>query len=307
MEGETMHKLAFMAVFILVLSGCSQPPPEPPESPEPPDTFASGMCPVVGGELYWQAKGVGPAVVLLHGGLLDCTTWDREFERLARSHRVIRYDARGHGRSSVQHGEYSHADDLVALLDELEIERAVLVGLSLGGRTAIDVAIAHPERVAGVVAVAPGMSGWMFQDPVLRENWKKQAEAARAEDLDGYVEGFLRSWTDGPKRTPEQVDPALRERVRALAIHNLERSVNASGSVREVGAVERVAEITAPTLVLVGELDMSDIHGVADLLASNVEGARKVVVPDSGHLINLEAPDLFDREVDGYLAQLAAW
>jgi pimeloyl-ACP methyl ester carboxylesterase len=52
---------------------------------------------------------------------------------------------------------------------------------------------------------------------------------------------------------------------------------------------------------------MSDIHGVADLLASNVEGARKVVVPDSGHLINLEAPDLFDREVDGYLAQLAAW
>ena len=307
MEGETMHKLAFMAVFILVLSGCSQPPPEPPETPEPPDTFASGMCPVVGGELYWQAKGVGPAVVLLHGGLLDCTTWDREFERLARSHRVVRYDARGHGRSSVQHGEYSHADDLVALLDELEIERAVLVGLSLGGRTAIDVAIAHPERVAGVVAVAPGMSGWMFQDPVLRENWKKQAEAARAEDLDGYVEGFLRSWTDGPKRTPEQVDPALRERVRALAIHNLERSVNASGSVREVGAVERVAEITAPTLVLVGELDMSDIHGVADLLASNVEGARKVVVPDSGHLINLEAPDLFDRVVDGYLAQLAAW
>jgi pimeloyl-ACP methyl ester carboxylesterase len=219
-----MHKLAFMAVFILVLSGCSQPPPEPPESPEPPDTFASGMCPVVGGELYWQAKGVGPAVVLLHGGLLDCTTWDREFERLARSHRVVRYDARGHGRSSVQHGEYSHADDLVALLDELEIERAVLVGLSLGGRTAIDVAIAHPERVAGVVAVAPGMSGWMFQDPVLRENWKKQAEAARAEDLDGYVEGFLRSWTDGPKRTPGEASTPVGRCARSAPSSGLRRS-----------------------------------------------------------------------------------
>jgi len=274
------------------------------EQSEPVET---GMLPVAGGELYWEASGSGSPIVLLHGGLLDCTTWDREFARLAQRYRVVRYDARGHGRSSVQHGEYSHAEDLVALLDGLALNRAVLVGLSLGGRTAIDVAVAHPERVAGLVGVAPGMSGWRFSDPVLQANWQQQAEAARAEDLDGYVEWFLRSWTDGPKRTPDVVDPAIRERLRGLALHNLERTANAAGPLREVGAMERVAEIRAPTLALVGELDMSDIHGIVDLLVANVPGARKVVVPGVAHMVNLEAPEVFDREVDSFLAELGEW
>jgi pimeloyl-ACP methyl ester carboxylesterase len=265
------------------------------------------MLPVAGGELYWESKGSGPAIVLLHGGLLDCTTWERELERLAGSYRVVRYDARGHGRSSVQQGEYSHAEDLVALLDGLEIERAVLVGLSLGGRTAIDVAIAHPERVAGLVGVAPGMSGWKFRDPVLQEHWQEQAKAARAEDMDGYVEWFLRSWTDGPKRSPDMIDSVLRERVRKLSKQNLERTYSASGRLLEVGALERVSEIHTPTLALVGELDMSDIHGIADLLVASVPGARKVLVPGVGHLINLEAPATFDQELDSFLADIESW
>ena len=265
------------------------------------------MLPVTGGELYWEALGSGPAIVLLHGGLLDSTTWDREFERLAGSYRVVRYDARSHGRSSVNQGEYSHAEDLVALLDGLAIERAVLVGLSLGGRTAIDTAIAHPERVAAVVGVAPGMSGWMFRDPVLQKNWQEQTKAARAQDTDGYVEWFLRSWTDGPKRAPDLVDADVRERIRRLAKYNLERNANASGSLREVGALERVTEIRTPTLALVGELDMSDIHGIADLLVSSIPGTRKVVIPNVGHLINLEAPERFDQELDSFLATLESW
>jgi pimeloyl-ACP methyl ester carboxylesterase len=294
--------LALTSSLILLIVACSQAPVD--DAPAPTQT---GMLAVAGGELHWESNGSGSAVVLLHGGLLDCTTWDREFERLAGSYRVVRFDARGHGRSSIQQGEYSHGEDLVALLDGLAIERAVLVGLSLGGRTAIDVAIAHPERVAGLVGVAPGMSGWRFRDPVLQENWQKQAEAARAGDTDGYAEWFLRSWTDGPKRTPDVVDPVVRERVRRLALSNLERSATASGHLREVGAVDRVSEIRAPTLALVGELDMSDIHDIVDLLVSAVPGARKVLVPDAGHMINLEAPEVFDRELDSFLDTLGSW
>jgi len=287
-----------VAPVLLLAAACSQQPTEAP--PE----VQSGFVQVPGGELYWESAGAGPAVVLLHGGLLDCTTWDREFERLSSAHRVIRYDARGHGRSSVQNGEYSHVEDLRALLDGLGVERAVLVGLSLGARTSIDMAIAHPDRVAALVAVSPGMSGWRFSDPVLVQNWEEQTKAAQAEDLDAYVEWFLRSWTDGPHRSPHEVDPAIRERLRRIARANLERTASARGRLVEVGAFDRVGEIRAPTVAIVGELDMSDIHGIADRLVSAVPGAYEVKVPGVAHMVNLEAPDPFDAALDEFLATL---
>ncbi len=295
--------------LVLAVAGClvATVSCSPKAAQVEPPALEFGKLACNGGELYWESKGEGPVLVLLHGGLLDCTTWDREFELLSSHYRVIRYDARGHGRSSVQNGEYSHAEDLVAVLDGLEVDRAVLVGLSLGARTVIDVAVAHPERVAGLVGVSPGMSGWAFRDPVLQQNWVEQSKAAQAEDIDGYVEWYQRSWTDGPHRSPDQVDPALRERLRAIALANLERTATASGRLVEVGALDRVGEVRAPTLAIVGELDISDIHGIADLLVASVPGARKVVVPAVAHMVNLEAPDAFDRALDGFLAELGSW
>lgn len=284
--------------LLLLVAACS---PQPTEAPP---AVQTGLVQVAGGELYWESSGSGPAVVLLHGGLLDCTTWDREFERLSSAFRVIRYDARGHGRSSVQNSEYSHVEDLGTLLDGLGVERAVLVGLSLGARTAIDMAIAHPERVAALVAVSPGMSGWRFSDPVLMEHWEEQSKAALAEDVDGYVEWFQRSWTDGPYRSPDQVDPAIRERLRRIARANLDRTASAHGRLVEVGAYDRVGEIRTPTVAIVGELDMTDIHGIADRLVSSVPGARKIEVPGVAHMVNLEAPEAFDQALDEFLATL---
>ncbi len=293
-----MRILTPVASLLLLAAACAPQPTQ--ASPE----IQTGLLQVAGGELYWESSGTGRAVVLLHGGLLDCTTWDREFKRLSSAFRVIRYDARGHGRSSVQNGEYSHVEDLRALLDGLGVERTVLVGLSLGARTAIDMAIAHPDRVAALVAVSPGMSGWRFSDPVLMQHWEEQAKAAQAEDNDAYVDWFLRSWTDGPHRSPDQVDPAIRERLRRIARANLERTASARGRLVEVGAYDRVGEIRAPTVAIVGELDMSDIHGIADRLVSSVPGARKIEVPGVAHMVNLEAPEAFDKALDEFLATL---
>jgi pimeloyl-ACP methyl ester carboxylesterase len=120
---------------------------------------ASGFAEVNGTRLYYESAGEGPAVVLVHGGLVDSRLWDAQVGPLSKRLRVVRYDLRGFGRSADAHAPFSHLEDLRALLDFLKIERASLVGLSLGGIIAADFALEHPERVDRLVLVGPGLRG----------------------------------------------------------------------------------------------------------------------------------------------------
>jgi pimeloyl-ACP methyl ester carboxylesterase len=258
----------------------------------------TGLVKVRGGELYYEARGAGAVVVLLHGGLLDGRMWDEQFELLSEECRVIRFDARGHGRSSVPTGDFSNYEDLHDLLVALGVPQATLVGLSLGGRTAIDFALAYPAMVTAVVAVAPGLSGWTFDDPFLAEN---DRSARAAKDPAGIVEAFQRSWTDGPKRTPQQVDPVVRGRVQQMALENLTKAFASRGELKEMGAAGRLGELRVPLLAIVGDLDVSDIHRIVDQLVTNVPGARKVVIAGAGHVVNLERPSEFNRALLEFL------
>src|ERR1044071_8135566 len=104
----------------------------------------SGFAEVNGTRLYYEALGEGPAVVLVHGGLVDSRLWDAQMRPLSKRFRVVRYDIRGYGRSAAPTGEYQPLEDLRALLDYLKIDKATLVGLSLGGIVAADMALEHP-------------------------------------------------------------------------------------------------------------------------------------------------------------------
>ncbi|MFE2109648.1 alpha/beta fold hydrolase [Kitasatospora sp. NPDC059463] len=271
----------------------------------------TGTAPVTGGELSYEvAEGAGPAVVLLHGGLLDRHSWDEQFARLAaRGRHVVRYDARGHGRSSPVTGDHSHPDDLRALLTHLDVPSAVLVGLSLGARIALDTALTHPGQVAGLVLTAPGVSGRPFTDPFVAHHTERQIAAlgaGGAEGVDRFVEHFLRMWADGPHRSPDQVDGALRERLRAsVTAHVLRHAAGfGAGSALEAGAADRLGELRAPALVLTGELDGADILANARALADAAPHVRALVLPGAAHMVPLERPDLFERELDAFLAAL---
>ncbi|MFE6868186.1 alpha/beta fold hydrolase [Kitasatospora sp. NPDC057692] len=271
----------------------------------------TGTVAVDGGHLsYEAAEGAGPAVVLLHGGLLDRHSWDEQFTRLAAAGRqVVRYDARGHGDSSTVGGDHSHPDDLRALLAHLEVPRAVLVGLSLGARIALDTALTHPGCVAGLVLTAPGVSGRPFTDPFVAHHTERQIAALGAggeEGVAGFTEHFLRMWADGPHRSPAQVDGALRERLRASVTANVLRHATGfgAGRAREAGAAGRLGEPAVPTLVLAGELDGTDILANARAVADAAPHARALVLPGVGHMVPLERPDLFERELDDFLSAL---
>ena len=205
-----------LAIGLLVFFGCGG-------SPAP--IVESGFAEFGQSKLYYEVAGAGePTVILLHGGMLDNTMWDEQFELLATSHRVIRYDASAHGQSALPPEAYWDHVDLRELMDHLQIDRAVLVGLSMGGRVAIDMALEEPSRVQAVVAVSSGLGGYRFESDFHMENRKKMIAAWKSGDFDAVVEAFQREWTDGPTRAPEDVDPKIRERVRRWPVPPSSRS-----------------------------------------------------------------------------------
>ena len=266
------------------------------------DRRFTGKIGVPDGELAFELRGAGTPVVLLHGGALDRSTWDAESVLLAANHTVIRYDARGHGNSSTPTAPFAHHEDLNSLLRALELPSATLVGLSLGARTGIDFALTHPDQVERLVLVAPGISGMAFEDPFVLEHLRRIGESGG--DTTVLAECFLRMWVDGPHRSPTEVDPALRTRCATIATANFTHH-NPGGQrfATEVGAWDRLADLAAPTLLVVGDQDSTDIHGAVDRIAAAAPAARAEVVPGAGHMVNLERPTEFHRLLLDFLDQ----
>jgi 3-oxoadipate enol-lactonase len=263
---------------------------------------AEGLLDVNGARLWYESAGSGSAVVLLHGHLLDSGQWDGQFGELARSFFVVRYDARGFGRSDLPAGPFGYHSDLLGVLDALGIERAALVGCSGGGMTAIDLALERPERVAALVLVGSGLSGYRFPGEMPAEI--AAARAARAAgEIDRAVELGLHLWTDGPRRRPDQVDAAARERTREMMTRLWSRPPAPAADVRvaDPPAASRLGEIRAPALVLIGGEDFPPGREMADVLAREVPGARRLDIPDAGHHPNMEHPALFNEAVLAFL------
>jgi 3-oxoadipate enol-lactonase len=256
--------------------------------------------------LHHEVAGDGPAVALLHSTVCDSRMWDEEFSALAQRYQVLRYDFRGFGRSPLPPGPWSSVDDLRGLLDSAGMERAALVGLSGGAATALDFALAAPERVRGLVLAAPAIGGLDWSEEVRRFGAEEDA-LLDAGDLDAAVELNLRMWVDGPRRGPDAVDPGVRAKVGEMQRRGFEvQLASEPGEHRRLQppAVERLEQVAAPTLVLVGDADVADVLERAELLARRIPGARKVVLPDVAHMVNLERPEEFLRLVQDFLERL---
>ncbi len=230
--------------------------------------------------------------------------WDLQWETFRRSHRVLRYDLRGFGRSPIGPGRYSHARDLLELLEQQELQKASLVGVSMGGRAALEVALARPELVEALVLVGAGLPGHDWSAEMNAADEEEEATLSRG-DLDAAVEVSLRTWVDGPRRGPEDVDPAVRARVAEMQRRAYELQLPVWETAEEEPLVgdlsERLSEIDAPTLVLVGEEDMPDIHEIAGRLERELPDARRASIADAAHVPSLERPREFDELVLPFL------
>jgi pimeloyl-ACP methyl ester carboxylesterase len=205
---------------------------------------------------------------------VDSRVWDPQWASFD-AYRRVRFDLRGFGRSPVGSLPLTHAQDAAELLDELGISGAALVGGSMGARVALELAIARPELAAALVLVGAGLPGHDWSE-VVRAYGQAEDEAVARGDLDEATEANLRMWVDGPGREPADVDPAVREAVREMQRQALElqtpvwAELDEEPLVEDVGA--RLGEVRVPTLVLVGEEDVADIHTVGERLAREIPG-----------------------------------
>lgn len=260
----------------------------------------SRFAEINGASIAYDVAGSGHPLLLLHAGLGDCRMWDDQLPAFAEHFTVIRYDARGFGESRMPPAPFSPSADALALLDHLGIARAHLIGVSMGSQTAIEAAVAAPQRVSALVAVAARTG--MPVSPVLRADWDQVSALEEAGDIAGAVEYELRMWVDGPDRGPDEVDPQVRERVREMNAALFGRDdVEGEPIPLDPPASERLAEISAPALILYGDKDIGDVREAAAPLAAAIPSARLAIIPDAAHLPQMERPDLFNEIVLEFL------
>lgn len=259
----------------------------------------TGVAEVNGTKLYYETAGKGPAVVLVHGGLVDSRLWDDQMKEFAKHHRVVRYDLRGFGRSAAAPQPFSHIEDLRALMDFLKIERATVVGLSLGGIIAADFALEHPERVDRLVLVGAGLRG-DNQRP--DKDTMKAYEAASKGIAEEFVNVTMKS---GLYAAVREGTPAY-ARLRQMMLENFKAvSTFAPGFLKYPAqpTIERLGQIKAPTLVIIGGEDAQNLKNIADTLAAGIPGARKVVIPGASHHPPVERPNEFNKAVLSFLKE----
>jgi len=251
------------------------------------------MIPVPGGRLS-VVEGDGPPIVLLHAGVVDSRVWEPFVPLLTDAgYATIRYDARGFGRSETEDVEFSRADDLLAVLDAFDIERAALVGNSQGGQIALDLAVSRPDRVAALVQLASGIGGLDVPMSPHDEAVEERYEAVdQAGDVEALTDFELALWGAGVDQPVERLSPELRAFLRPMfALTNEDGRTFGRKVPIDPPAAERLDRLTMPVLFVHGGLDFSYVELFGRHLEANVPNARLVVIPGVAHLVAVEAPD----------------
>ncbi|MBN9309893.1 MAG: alpha/beta hydrolase [Devosia sp.] len=259
--------------------------------------------PFDGAVIRGEADGFGIPVVFLHSGVTDRRMWGEQMQMLAEEgYHVISYDRRGYGETTTEDVPFNHLIDLEAVLDRLSVHAAILVGASMGGGLAIDFALEHPERTIALVLMGTavtGAEGYEVDEEV--EQLEEAFEYARERGNIGTanrIEAHL--WLDGPYGEAGRVTGDARQLFLAMNEIHLNHP-ELTQEERPESAMDNVHTINAPTLLVVGELDCSDIIALHEDLSEEIENSFAVVIEDTAHFPSLERPDLFNPILGEFL------
>ena len=257
----------------------------------------SGFVEVDGGKLFYETAGNGENIVLLHDGMVSNEIWDFQFPVLAKYYRVIRYDRRGYGKSSDPEAPYSDIEDLHELFQKLNIEKAILFGMSSGGGCVIDFTLKYPENVKSIILVGAVVGGYGYTSHMTYRGGHLNSPSDMS-DPEKAARYFV--WEDPYEIYSE--NKAAKQKVAEILKRNIHRPFNP----QYYKPPERIAarflnEIKVPALVMVGEYDIPDVHSHAGVIHFGIPGARREIILNSGHLIPVEQPGEFNRAAFRFL------
>ncbi len=281
------------------------------------------MIDIGSGRIACDSRGSGAPVVLSHASLADRRMWRAQLDALAHRYRVIAIDQRGYGESSDAPATVRHGADLLQVLDALGIERAALVGTSMGGGYSLDAALLAPERVAALVLICPGVPGYRWPDemqaevgPLLRAAVPPErlaaysahsADAVLDEDIAAMAETQLRYMAVGPGRTTAVFDRDTWEFLLAMTRGVFARMWRDPASTEvdpEPPLLARLDDVQAPTLVINGRSDVRFVQDLGRMLSDGIPEAKRIDLDDTAHLPPVERPDVVNAALLEFLDQL---
>jgi pimeloyl-ACP methyl ester carboxylesterase len=251
---------------------------------------------VNGTRLCYEARGSGPSILLLHGFALDRRMWRPQLEALSEDFRVVAYDTRGFGRSAMPETEpFRHCDDAAALVESLGLAPVVAVGHSIGAHHMLELAITRPDLVRAYVAVCPsGLAGTPFP-PAITATFAAIKRCVK----EGSIEAAKAEWGKCAWFDSSRGNPELEGELGAMLADYSGWHWTHDNPVQNIvpPAAERLAEVTQPTVVMSGARDIEYNTVIADRLCRGIQHAKRLILPDAGHMASMEAPATVSRAI----------
>lgn len=267
----------------------------------------TGFAEINGAKIYYEVAGEGHPFLMVHAGIANKSMWDDQFEFFAQKYKVVRYDMRGFGQSPPVEEDYQRHEDIRALLDFLNIDHAYLMGCSMGGGACMNFALEYPDRADALIMVGSAPNGFAYPDWSPSPLDEEMEAAYEKGDLERVNEIGMRIFVDGKGRPTDKVNPAMRKKIydmNMIALRN--EKLMGKDVPLPIPAAQRIAELRLPVLIIMGDLDEEYIFKAFDFMATNIPGVRKVVLPNTAHLPNMEFPKEFNLDVQQFLESLPA-
>ena len=262
------------------------------------ESVTSGYIKVDRDNLFYEKAGNGSVLIFIHDGLVHREIWEHQFDFFSKNHRVIRYDRRGYGKSSISTPDYSSTQDLNSLFSQLGVRKAVLVAMSSGGRLAIDFTLKYPKKVSALVLVGAIVRGLGFTNHFYTRGGNIPSGNLSFQQRREYYA------TDDPYEIYAENMTAKKEVLRLLRLYPRKNHTSTHRKENGPPAIQRLTEIRIPTLILVGETDIPDVHAHAGAINAGIAGSERDIIPKSGHLIPIEQPVVFNDRVQKFLRDM---
>jgi len=291
--------ICLAGLLVLVLPGIVFAAVQNQAAASVPNPAKTGYLDVPDGKLYYEVAGEGDWIVLVHDGNLHSVTWDEQFPVFSKTHKVVRYDRRGYGKSTFPDKPFSNIEDLAEIFTQLKIDKAVLMGMSAGGGLVLDFTLEHPDKVSGLVLVGAVVSGFGYSEHMMtRGGHLNRADLSDPAALADYM--FHRD-----PYTIYEGNPEARKRGYDYLMSSLQNYRDKGEFMQgpRRPALPNLKEIKVPTLIVVGEFDAPDCHAHAGAIEAGIAGSRRAIIEKAAHIVPLEQPAVFNNLVLAFVLE----
>lgn len=251
---------------------------------------------VSGATIYFESKGSGPHLLLIHAGIADSRMWDYEFHSLAQQFQVTRFDLPGFGRSSFTGGAFSYAMIINELLDHLTIKHTHIFAASFGGKIALEFVTENPRRCLRIALEASAIDEWDFSEE-LQQYDEKEEQLLTLKHFEQAAELNYQTWILRG-RSPKLLDSSIRDLVldmQMVSFAQPEPVLPAEELPTAQPLSATLDQLTLPVLIIIGDNDVDDFKNISAFLQQRIAYAKTVVIPNVAHLANLESPKLVEQ------------